>query len=222
MQGPLFADGTFEYVPIPDDRSIDDRTYGNTLGRHGKPLADYFPPARQRTMAVCSIHYDPEFSTFTYGDPTVPKRSLRTLRNGDLLVFYAGLEGWGFNSSPALYLIGFLNVEIAGIAADFKDDDYIRKHFGENFHVRHKAVYHRQKSRLVLVRGGQGSKLFRKAVMISSVGHDVKGRDLKVLSPEMQRIFGDFRGRTSIQRSPPRWVGSPHVKEAAEYVRSLE
>ena len=48
------------------------------------------------------IHNDPEFETFTDGDPTVPKRGLRNLAKGDLLVFYAGLEGWDFHCDPAL------------------------------------------------------------------------------------------------------------------------
>ena len=45
-------------------------------------------------MAEQHVHVDPEFETFTYGDPTVPKRSLRDLRPGDLLVFYCGLQRW--------------------------------------------------------------------------------------------------------------------------------
>ena len=43
IHGPLFADGTFEYIPIPDGHAIDERTYGNTAGRHGRNLIDYFP-----------------------------------------------------------------------------------------------------------------------------------------------------------------------------------
>src|SRR2546422_14182 len=120
-------------------------------------------------MAGCSIHFDPEFRTFTYGDPTRPTKSLRKLEPGDLLVFYAGLEGWGFNSPPALYLIGYFEVEIAGIASDFESDSYVREHFAETFHVRHEAIYQRQKNRLVLVKGGRGSSLLQRAALISSV-----------------------------------------------------
>ena len=117
IQGPVFPDGTFEYVPIPDFGNIDDRTYGNTVDRRGRPLVDYSPPSRRATMTKSSIHFDPEFESFTYGDPTGPKRGLRNLEEGDLLVFYAGLEGWGFHSPPALYVIGFFEVEEAGIAS---------------------------------------------------------------------------------------------------------
>lgn len=43
--GPIFEDGSFEYVPIPEDdpESIEDRTYKNTIGRAGKPLSTYLP-----------------------------------------------------------------------------------------------------------------------------------------------------------------------------------
>ena len=51
---------------------------------------------------------------------------------------------------------------------------------------------------------------------------DTKGRPLKVLSPTMQKIFGDFDGHVSIQRSPPRWVMPKFVERAAKFVRSLK
>jgi hypothetical protein len=136
-------------------------------------------------------------------------------------VFYSGLEGWDFSSSPALYLIGYFEVATSGLASEFTND-YVRKHFAENFHVRHEAVYQRQRDRLILVKGRPGSRLFERAVRISSTGKDVKGRELKVLSREMQAIFGDFSGRISIQRSPPRWIDHQYVRKSAAYVRSLD
>ena len=87
IHGPLLADGSFEFIPIPDGFRIDSRTYGNALGRYGRPFVDYFPGGRRSEVAGCSMHVDPEFETFTYGDPTPPKRGLRRLQPGDLLVF---------------------------------------------------------------------------------------------------------------------------------------
>ena len=97
IQGPLFKDGSFEFIPIPDQfggKGVDSRTYGNTVGGHGRPLIEYFPDRLRERMRDQPMHVDPDFVTFTYGDPTPPKRSLRQLQEGDLLVFYAGLEGW--------------------------------------------------------------------------------------------------------------------------------
>lgn len=43
IHGPLFKNGSFEYIPIPDGWGVDSRTYGNTRGKRGCALVDYFP-----------------------------------------------------------------------------------------------------------------------------------------------------------------------------------
>lgn len=221
MHGPLFQDGTFEYIPIPDVLEKDERTYGNTLGRHGKKLAEYFPKARQAKVIEQSIHFDPEFTTFTYGDPTSPKAGLRHLQPGDMLIFYCGLEGWDFKSLPALYLMGYFEIAEAGKAVDFSSKE-LKNLFRENFHFKHRDIFECQKSDLVFVKGSANSRLLNKAVCISEMGHDRRGQPLKVLSTAMQKIFGDFDGKISFQRSPTRWVKTIHVPKAAAFVHSLE
>ena len=221
--GPLFSDGSFEYIPIPDcfgGKGVDKRTYGNTRGKGRRRLIDYFPEVRRERLFDQPIHFDPEFETFTYGDPTLPKASLRRLSEGSLLVFYAGLKGWGVDCPPALYIIGYFEIARAGFAASFGRAD-LTGMFGNNFHVMHGEVFEHQKDRLVLVRGSISSRLLRKAVRISSVGTDRSGRPLHRLSPEMQKVFGDFGGNTSIQRSPPRWVTPEFTRRAAQFVLAL-
>jgi len=78
MQGPLFADGSFELIPIPDTQGVG-LTYGAACGTKGVPLSEYFPQSRRAQMRQSAMHLDPEFTTFTYGDPTKPKSSLRQL-----------------------------------------------------------------------------------------------------------------------------------------------
>ncbi len=221
IHGPLFADGTFEYIPIPDGHTIDERTYGNTMGRHGRNLIDHFPVSMRDRMADQPMHVDPEFESFTYGDPTTPKAGLRHLQPGDLLVFYCGLEGCGFASEPALYLMGFFEVERAGRPTDFTKTE-LKRLFSRNFHVRHPQVLSRQRESLVLVKGTANSRLLTKAHRISVYGKDCAGKRLKILSPKMQRVFGTFGGKVAIQRSPPRWVEADYVAGATEFVRSLE
>jgi hypothetical protein len=221
IQGPLFRDGTFEYIPIPDGFGKDERTYGITNGIYGKKLVDYFPEARRAKMKDQAIHFDPEFDTFTYGDPTSPKAGLRNLHQGDMLIFYCGLEGWGdFKSPPALYLMGYFEIEAAGMASGFSDCE-VHNLFGKNFHVRHHDIYEEQKRKLVLVKGSSQSRLLNKAVCLSAIGQDRIGRPLKVLSPEMQKVFGGFDGKISFQRSPTRWIDPAFVIRAAEFMKSL-
>ncbi len=223
IHGPLFADCSFEYIPIPDGfkgRSVDWRTYGNTLGRKGRRLVDYFPEARREGAVKRSIHFDPEFETFTYGDPTSPKAKLRELGEGSLLVFYAGLKGWDFECPPALYIIGFFEVARAGMASSFVKAE-LKGLFQNNFHVMHRKVFDDQKDKLVLVKGNTNSRMLKKAVKISVVGTDKNGSPLHRLSPEMQEVFGDFAGHTSIKRCPPRWVVPEFTQRAAQFVRKL-
>jgi hypothetical protein len=218
IHGPLFSDGSFEYLPIPD--CVDKRTYGNTHDRRGRTLADYFPESRRERVFDQPVHFDPEFVTFTYGDPTRPKALLRQLNEGNLLVFYAGLKGWDFESPPALYIIGYFEVARAGLATSFNRAELTRT-FQNNFHVMHGDVFEDQKDRLVLVKGTTNSRLLKKAVKISSVGMDRNGRSLHRLAPEMQAVFGGFAGKTSIQRSPPRWVASEFTRRAAQFIAGL-
>lgn len=227
IQGPLFEDGTFDFVCIPDKKQMSVHTYGDSVGKHGNCFVDFFPKSRREQMAKQCVHVDPEFETFTYGDPTRPKRSLRKLNPGDVLVFYCGLQkwntesGWNKGSRPALYLAGYFEVLLAGMATNFSKK-VLRSEFGKNFHVRYPTVYEQQKDELVLVKGGPGSRLFSKAHQISSEGEDRTGKPLKVLSPKMQKTFGDFGGRISIQRSPPRWVDPRFVDKAIAYLKDLE
>jgi hypothetical protein len=136
-------------------------------------------------------------------------------------VFYAGLEKWPERTDAGLYIIGYFEVAKAGLAVDFTFAE-LSNEFGRNFHVYHSNVLERQKPKLVLIKGGKESRLLKKAVLISSVGRDKSGRPLKVLSQTMRKIFGDFDGHVSIQRSPPRWVRPEFVQKAVEFVRSLK
>lgn len=227
IQSPLFPDGSFEFVCIPDNKRVSAHKYGTVIGKNGRPHSDYFPARKQAAIAEQHIHLDPEFETFTYGDPTTPKRSLQKLERGDYLIFYCGLQewdeetGWRASEHPALYIVGYFVVELAGMAADFSKTT-LKREFGRNFHVRYPTVFEKQRDDLVLVKGGPQSRLLSKAHRLSSVGKDRSGKPLKVLSPEMRKVFGTFDGKVSIQRSPPRWVEVGFVEKAIKFVTGLE
>jgi hypothetical protein len=118
-------------------------------------------------------------------------------------------------------LAGFFEVSLAGMACEF-DKKTLKGEFGNNFHVRYRSVFEQQKDRLVLVKGGPGSRQLRKACQISEEGKDRAGKPLKVLSRKMQKVFGNFGGHVSIQRSPPRWVEPSFVDRAIDFVTGLE
>ena len=76
--GPLFHDGSFEFIPIPDSSGTEPRTYGNTVGSKGRKLVDYLSKSRRAKMKDVSIHADPEFTTYTYGRGLVTVRYHRS------------------------------------------------------------------------------------------------------------------------------------------------
>jgi Nucleotide modification associated domain 3 len=211
IQGPLFRHRYFEYIPIPETEDlgiVSKYTYGKLMGRHGRPLSDYFPPRRQAKMAKRFAHLDPEWDTFTYGTDTGGSQAgLRHLEKGDILIFTCGLEGWGdCHSNPGIYLIGYFIVEVAGKQSEFSRREE-KALFKNNEHVRllkGKRVTYADGSELILVKGSSKSRLLKKAVLLSTTTQDSKGKTLKVLSPKMQLTFGDLGGKNSIQRSPTR------------------
>ncbi len=219
MLGPLFRDGTFEYVPIPEGRGERGKTYGEIKGKKtGELLCKFFSRSRQADIAEIAVHHDPEFETLTYGDPTIPKRSLRKLRAGDLLVFYAGLEPYGFKEDKkrGLYIIGYFEVSAAGASKDFSDDE-LHILFRNNHHVQ----YWKNEDKLILVKGSQKSRLLQYAQPISKIGLDKGRHNICVLSNEAKMRLGSFTRLNAIQRSTPRWVSARNTEKAAEWIRTL-
>lgn len=105
---PRYDDGSYDYIPIPEsaDAANPEKSvrYSDLPSRHGGTLANLFGGTE-------FAHYDPEFETFTYGDPTAKKRGpLSTLENGDYLIFYAGFSGNGIELGT-LYAIGYFVVD---------------------------------------------------------------------------------------------------------------
>ena len=115
--GPIFEDGTFEFLPIPEmpDLSSPSAVRYRDLRSFYDPTRDLLPYIPRRLWdAAC--HNDPEFATFTYGDncEVSPRASgLRQMRPGDFLFFLVRLENW-LDGKPSgrfgFYLIGYLHV----------------------------------------------------------------------------------------------------------------
>lgn len=200
--GPIFEDGTFEFIPISerDPKSKEDRTYRNTIGRHGKPFSTYLPSS----IGERKLHFDPEFESFTYGDPTSKRRYLLTLMVDDILVFYAGLTPFQNRKfATGLYFIGFFTVENVidfNHAPHNKIEEY-RKIYANNAHIKRSQ----STEDLVIVTGYKGkSRMLRKAILISQTKYDKRWRPYQAVSAEMERLLG-ISG--SIQRSiPPRFI----------------
>ena len=204
---PIFQDGSFEYIPLSesDEKSGEKRTYNDLIGIKGKKLSIYLP----KGLADCKVHFDPEFTTFTYGDVGRKAGYLLKLEPGDILVFYAGLTPQQESGHPeALYIIGYFTVKEI---LDFKKYSLneilrIRKKYPDNSHPKRDSDL----GEMVLVIGDpEKSELLEKGVLISTKRLNKIGRAYHAVSPMMEELLG-IKG--SIQRSiPPRFIHD-HVK----------
>ncbi|MFW9843085.1 MAG: hypothetical protein ACFFEV_00755 [Candidatus Thorarchaeota archaeon] len=130
---PIYANGTFDYIPIPSENK-QNPTYDD-LG-----LTSAFDRMNILHRIDEHVHHDPEFVTYTYGDfPTASRTSnLKEMNHGDLLLFIASLkrtkhERLGSNFQKwitpdrGMYLIGLF--EVIGILT--KDGELFRKKLGK-------------------------------------------------------------------------------------------
>jgi len=132
---PIYEDGTFEYIPIPENyETIQQQTFDEVTTQEGRPYADYVGPNNQSSP----LHLDPEFTTYTYGDPTRKRSQLAELTEDDLLIFYAGLKPQASEGHPRLYAIGYFTVDtvhnLAEITPSEQKDLFDR--FANNAHVK--------------------------------------------------------------------------------------
>lgn len=106
--GPLFEGNSFDYIPIPEgSATTEDRTYDEIPSRGGQSLSNHVPH-----LADEHPHFDPEFETYTYGDPSPNKRSqLTLLTRDDLIIFYSSLIPQDVGVGQRLYAIGYFTVE---------------------------------------------------------------------------------------------------------------
>lgn len=198
---PRFSNGTFEYIPIPESSELSSGrgvTYPELPARHGGTLDKY-------SGSTGYTHYDPEFETFTYGEPSEPKRSqLLRLAAGDHLVFYAGFQGPNI-SKGTCFVIGYLAVRTIHRAPMNEPwPPASLAHLHRNAHFRRKNP----EATLVVVEGEPlNSRLF-------TIGRQLSDGNQKVL-PLLQEVIG-FSG--SVMRAIGRWVPESHNEKALEWL----
>lgn len=164
---PLFEDGSFEFIPIPERIPEGIGAAPAHLVRYSDLRSHYYPDRdllryipRHRRDAPC--HNDPEFETLTYGNRDNGRSSaLKTLRSGDALLFLARLERWDDGKRTrefGFYLIGGLSVDYAEFVTPQTSG---RDRFAKN------ANAIRGDEGFLGVAGSSRSRRFRKAVPIT-------------------------------------------------------
>lgn len=186
---PIYSDGSFEYIPIPEGYpSTEIKTYENTKGIHGDLLSTFVSSKYKKIQ----LHNDPEFETYTYGDPTgAPKTTaMRDLKTGDILAFSAGLRPYETdNYEEGIYLIGYFTVEkiIDFMKLTKKEVCTAYKDYKNNSHCKRLQL---ENTLLIIVGDEKKSKRLGKAIQISQTKMDRSGRRLHVVSEEMEKMLG--------------------------------
>jgi hypothetical protein len=208
FSSPVFPDGTFEFIPIPEDRDLS----GPDVLRY-RDLRSYSTPDRDLGTYIPErlwdrpAHNDPEFETFTYGDncETTPRAaSLKRLESGDVLLFLARLESWrdrGRSGRYGFYLVGFLEVDEVLRDVRTRPEEPVLRRFGANAHVRRALSNPGFWDRFWVFKGTGRSRRFEVAVPID---REIAGR-----------VF------TSADGSPWRWdAGRTDLQVIGSYTRS--
>ena len=173
---PLFEDGTFEFLPIPEgDPNLEK---SNSAVRY-RDLRSHYNPRQDLLRYVpqelwnSACHNDPDFSSFTYGDNGTNGRSsaLTQMRKGDVLLFLARLDccvGGERTRHSGFYLIGGLMVEQGGFITPNSEG---WERFSNNAHVT------RGDAQFFGIAGSTKSRRFQRAVPINSEICDRAFRD---------------------------------------------
>ncbi|RQH00419.1 Nmad3 family putative nucleotide modification protein [Natrarchaeobius oligotrophus] len=129
--GPLYDDGRFEYVPIPEKtrETSESETLGSWSLRGGdgvaadlttridpQPVRGEGDSVNGDELASWPLHHDPNFEALTYGEHRTSGyvSRLRALSPGDVVGFYAGLRRTDGDRAHR-YLIGYFTVETVDV-----------------------------------------------------------------------------------------------------------
>jgi hypothetical protein len=181
FRGPVRADGTFAYVPIPESEPT--RGPVPTYGDLAPHLAADIPD-RVRDDPV---HLDPEFAgyheceRYSYGDEHGVKAGpLAELSAGDYCFFYATLTvtepaGW-LPPEWGAFLVGHFRLAREPVTDYAALDAGEREAFANNAHVKRDPV----DARVLLAGDPEGSRLYERAVPLSTPAGGTEANDLVV------------------------------------------
>jgi hypothetical protein len=180
---PIYDDGTFEYVPIPETQTetAESQVYENWEFTYQETTAaSYFRRIRpskddewirDNEFRSHPFHWDPNFESLTFGDKKGNNGAggeLEKLQQGDVLGFYAGLQGRGRKHR---YIIGYFTVnQVTNLDQRSSERrDELLNEVPDNAHsMRYQGEGQLKHSDVVIVDGKPPGGLLAEALQISS------------------------------------------------------
>lgn len=169
LQSPVFDDGKFEFVPIPEYTPMNSNEILSfaDLRQFNYPDKPFLALYSKVSISPDDkIHSDPEFLTFTYGDNTRQKGNLQDIREGDYLFFLARLvplSNTQFQHEQAFFaLVGYL--EVAEVLNDPDSSLFTSPAYVRNAHVKRWLANPSSFDNFAIFKGSTNSRRFRFAV----------------------------------------------------------
>jgi len=199
-RGRIFNDSSFEYLPIPEGS----QTRGKVPTYRDLGFTDV-------TFPELPVHLDPEFKTYTYGhvrrgfgDIT----NLLRLEEGNTLFFFATLQQERYWST---YIIGHFKIENIYDCRQLSTQEILSfksRGFASNSHL--KRV---NPSVDLLIKGGKGSKLLRRAFPLA------EKQDHLALRNSLRDIIFTATGKKILSGTP--WFRWTLTCESADELHRL-
>jgi hypothetical protein len=207
----IFKDRSYLFIPIPEKKEnlITSKalTYRD-FKWHNKAVIPYLPrkiwsddPPDQ------FIHNDPEFVTFTYGSPKYNSKGMREknynalleMEKGDILAFYAAFSGDSANID-GLYLFAYF---VVNCVIEWSDPDGLSQEKQALVRNNHHFI-HRRPNQVVVVGFPDKSRVFKKAILLSSRITDRRGSNYYPCLSIQQNLAGYNKSMNlSSLRNPP-------------------
>ncbi len=215
---PIFADDTYEYISIYYKNKVsieknEKRTYKDIKCKYRDNglelrnlqgftnIASYLPKKLHDKI----IHLDPEFESFTYGEPGRQKRAaLLKLEKGDLLVFYLGGKNWDdkTDSELGVYIFSYFTVKEVydwNNLSKKEQKELSINQLSKNAHI----ISSKPRTNLVIVKGESSkSKKLKYCIKISEPNQK-SNNPCYIASKEIRKLLGI---REFITRAVPIWI----------------
>jgi hypothetical protein len=222
----LLENECYVFIPIPEKKEkliLDKALRYRDFKWQNNSIVPYFPASlRPRETWPDEppdqfIHNDPEFQTFTYGSPIYnrdnPNRgkeknysALLKMEKGDILAFYAAFSRDGTNID-GLYFFAYFIIDCV-----IKYDSLGSLRQEEQALVRNNHhVIHEQQHQIVVVGCPNSSRVFNKAVLLSSRPADARKGNNYYPCKSIHEKLGKYdraMNRSSLRRLPTEVAGS--------------
>jgi len=210
IRGPVFNDGHFLFIPVPEDKKECGRIKNPTRYSDSEipALSEYMPNdilksnGKNIRIEDCIVHNDPEFETFTYGDHKSNGRggAVKTLQHGDYIIFLAGLVPYKKDTyinrslnyirekqrelETKICIVGYFRVAWVKMYSDITEQE--RKQI-KNTHLKRDP----QDEDLIIVKGDEkDSRFLKKAFCVSKPGKNKADSRYYVTSDKFKDITG--------------------------------